>query len=289
MSVFPDFKCLSRVRNSPKYSPVIEPIDQFVKVFRYSFKTLNLSCRSVRKSLAVKLISLLLLVTVSFAATAQTQDSYEYNHEFIWGINKNSSGGLIGGIVFKKARKLSDRVLETWGLELMNVKHPQEVRRSSQFTGNFFIFGKSNYLYAIRPQYGRDFIFFKKAPQQGVEVKVVLAAGPSIGLVAPYYIERRTDVYNRTRHQPYTPDIPYTDILGTGSLFEGLSESKIQLGANFKAALNFELGTIKSQVTGFEAGFLVDAYANKVILMPSASNRSVFPTVFFTLFYGSRR
>lgn len=237
----------------------------------------------------MKLISLIILLTVSFAAQAQTQDSYDYNTEFIWGINKNSSGGLIGGFVFKKARKISDKVLETWGLELMNVKHPQEVRRTSQFTGNFFIFGKSNYLYAIRPQYGRDFIFFKKAPQQGVEVKVVIAGGPTLGLLAPYYIERRTDVYNTTRHQPYTQDIPYNDILGTGNLFEGLSESKIQIGANLKIAANFELGTMKSQVTGFEAGFLVDAYANKIILMPSSTNRSVFPTVFFTLFYGSRK
>jgi hypothetical protein len=237
----------------------------------------------------VKLISLIILLVFSLAAQAQTQDSYDYTTEFIWGINKNSSGGLIGGFVFKKARKISDRVLETYGVEIMNVKHPQEVRRPSQFTGNYFIFGKGNYLYAIRPQYGRDYIFFKKAPQQGVEVKVVLAAGPSIGLLAPYYIERRTDVFNSTRHMPYTTDIPYNDILGTGNLFEGLSESKIQLGANFKAAVNFELGTMKSQVTGFEAGFLVDAYANKIILMPSASNRSIFPTVFFTLFYGSRK
>src|SRR5688572_25627834 len=90
-------------------------------------------------------------------ALAQTQDSYEYQSEFIWGINKNTSGGLIGGIVFKKARKLkNDRVLETFGLELMNVKHPQEVRRNSSATGNFFIYGKSNYLYAVRLQYGRD-------------------------------------------------------------------------------------------------------------------------------------
>ena len=63
------------------------------------------------------------VLLVSGSAGAQTQDSYEYQSEFIWGINKNTSGGLIGGIVFKKARKLNDRMLETFGLELMNVKH----------------------------------------------------------------------------------------------------------------------------------------------------------------------
>ena len=125
-------------------------------------------------------------------AVAQTQDSYDYNTEFIWGINKNSSGGLIGGFVFKKSRKLNDRLLETFGLEIMNVKHSQEVRQAS-VVGNYFIFGKSNYLYAFRFQYGRDFILFDKAPQQGVEIRAVTAIGPSIGIVAPYYIERKVD------------------------------------------------------------------------------------------------
>ena len=103
--------------------------------------------------------------------------------EFTWGINKNTSGGLIGGLVFKKARKLkNEKVLETFGLEIMNVKHPQEVKRNSIQTGNLFIYGKSNYLYALRLQYGRDIILFKKAPHQGVEIKAVFAVGPTIGI-----------------------------------------------------------------------------------------------------------
>jgi hypothetical protein len=64
--------------------------------------------------LAVLLVSLFAL-----PAAGQTQDSYEYQSEFTWGINKNTYGGLIGGFVFKKARKLDDRVLETFGLEIM--------------------------------------------------------------------------------------------------------------------------------------------------------------------------
>lgn len=229
----------------------------------------------------------------AIAVFAQTQDSYDYTSEFIWGVNKNSSGGLIGGFVFKKARKLSDQILETYGLEVMNVKHAQEARTNSRYTGNFFIYGKSNYLYALRFQYGRDFIFFKKAPQQGVEIKAVLAAGPSIGVVAPYFIERTVDNSAFvTRHEQYDPTNPshtFSNILGTGYLFEGLGNSKVQLGGNAKAAFNFELGTTKNQVTGFEVGFLVDAYFKEVVIMPSAENTGVFPTIFFTLFYGSRK
>jgi len=245
-------------------------------------------------SLASKISSLLIVLLGSTLGTfAQTQDSYDYDSEFTWGVNKNSAGGLIGGFAFKMAKKRSDRILETYGLEIVNVKHPQEVRHNSRSTGNFFIYGKTNYLYALRLQYGRDLIFFKKAPQQGVEIKAVFAAGPSIGVVAPYYIERSVDQsFFSSKHEQYDPSNPnhsYELILGTGNLFEGIGDSKLQLGGNVKIGLNFELGTVKSQVTGFEVGFLVDAYANNVILMPSTSNKSVFPTVYFTLFYGNRK
>ncbi len=223
-------------------------------------------------------------------ASAQTQDSYDYQSEFTWGINKNTYGGLIGGFVFKKARKLNDRLLESFGLEIMNVKHPQEVRQNSQSTGNYFIYGKSNYLYALRFQYGRDLILFKKAPQQGVEIKLVTAVGPTIGVVAPYYIERPADRGGFvTIREQYNPSIRPEQIYGPGRLFEGLGESKLKLGANAKAALNFELGTIKSQVTGFEAGFLLDAYTSKVVMVPTAPNYAIYPTLFFTLFYGGRK
>ncbi|HEX5171645.1 MAG TPA: hypothetical protein VFW11_20845 [Cyclobacteriaceae bacterium] len=225
----------------------------------------------------------------SIYAIAQTQDSYEYQSEFTWGINKNTSGGLIGGFVFKKARKLSDRQLESFGLEIMNVKHPQERRVNSETTGNSFIYKKSNYLYALRFQYGRDFILFKKAPQQGVEIKAVFAAGPSIGIVAPYFIERQAEGGQITVHEQYQTGIPISNIYGTGKLFEGLGDSEVALGLNLKAALNFELGIVKSQVTGFEAGFLLDAYSKEIFLVSEAKNYSIFPTLFITLFYGSRK
>lgn len=233
---------------------------------------------------------LLILCAMAFPGKAQTQDSYEYTTEFTWGINKNTFGGLIGGLMFKKAYKISDRVLQTYGLEVMNVKHPQEQRQHSQSTGNFFIYGKSNYLYALRFQYGRDLILFKKAPQQGVEIKAVFAVGPSIGVVAPYYVETGGDAGGVvTLRRQYDPSIRMEEIYGPGRLFEGLGESKLTLGANAKAAMNFELGTIKSQVTGFEAGFLFDAYTSKIELVPTAKNYSVFPVLFFTLFYGGRK
>lgn len=236
----------------------------------------------LRKFLAV---SLFLTISVS-AAFAQVQDGYEYDSEFIWGISKNTSGGLIGGFIFKKSFKVNDRTLQTFGLEIMNVRHPQEVRYNSQY-GNFFTFGKQNYLYSFRFQYGRDFILFKKAPQQGVEIKAVFATGPSIGIEAPYYVEyNKEDIIVR---EQYHADIIRGNINGPGRLFQGLGESKIVPGLNFKAALNFELGIFKSQVTGFETGVLVDVYAREIDMMVKAKNYSTYPTLFLTFFFGNRK
>ncbi len=243
-------------------------------------------------SLAKTVITLLVVVSSIQNLRGQTQDSYEYNSEFTWGINKNSAGGLIGGFTFKKAKRINERLFATYGLEIMNVKNPQEVRIQAPETGNFYTFGKSNYLFAFRFQYGRDLVLFTKAPQQGIEIKAVLAVGPSVGIVAPYYIERKTGSQFNTVSEQYNPDNPkhnYSNILGTGYLFEGLGDSKIQMGGNIKLGFNFEMGVVKSQVTGFEVGVLIDAYFKEVILMPRAPNQAVYPTVYFTLFYGSRK
>lgn len=234
-----------------------------------------------------KLLSISLFLTVSATATfAQVQDGYEYDTEFIWGVSKNTSGGLIGGFIFKKSFKVNDRTLQTFGLEIMNVRHPQEVRYNSPY-GNFFTFGKQNYLYSFRFQYGRDFILFKKAPQQGVEIKAVFAAGPSIGIEAPYFVEyEKEDIIVR---EQYNADIVKGTIYGPGRLFQGLGKSKIVPGLNFKAALNFELGIFKSQVTGFETGVLVDVYAREIDMMVKTKNYSTYPTLFLTFFFGNRK
>ena len=230
-----------------------------------------------------------LLTLIVSGLYAQTQDSYEYNSEFTWGINKNTSGGLIGGLVFKKARKIkNEKVLETFGLEIMNVKHPQEVNAIPSRRESFHL-RKIQLLICLRLQYGRDIILFKKAPHQGVEIKAVFAVGPTIGIVAPYYVEYFPEGGGGfTVRAPYNPSINFDYIAGQVGFLRawGLENAP---GVNLKAAINFELGTLKSQVTGFEAGFLLDTYFQEVEMMPSSKNYSVFPTLFITLFYGSRK
>ncbi len=236
------------------------------------------------------ILVLLFAPTLLFAQS----DLDDYESEFVWGINKNTSGGLIGGFAFRKSRKISEGMFQSIGLEIVNLKHSQETQLRSG-TGSTFIFGKTNYLYAFRFQYGRELILFRKAPQQGVEIKALAAIGPTLGLHAPYYVEISPDQglsLNNTKREQYDPnnrEHTLSNILGTGYIFQGIYQSNLKLGANLKAGLSFELGTIKSNVTGFEIGTLLDAYTEKIELLAGAKSKSIYPTAYITIFYGTRR
>lgn len=229
----------------------------------------------------------LLCLGLASTAHAQTSEDYEYTREFLWGVNKNTNGGLIGGFVLKYSTALTPTTFQSFGLELMNVKHPKEAR-TWNINGNSFIYGKLNYLYSVRLQYGREKIFFKKAPQQGVQISGILAAGPTIGVIAPYYVQVYVNQYESIT-VPYDPTVEYRNIMGTGGIFQGLNESDVTIGANLKAAVSFEFGTFKSSVSGFEAGILLEAFPKKIEILPGADNNSFFTSAFITIVFGTRR
>jgi len=231
-----------------------------------------------------KTLVLFLLAIIIGGQTYAQENDYDYTSETIWGINKNSASGLIGGFIFRMSRSVKPNHYRTLGLELINVKHPAESRVISR-TGNYFIVGKTNHLFAIRGQYGRDIVLFKKAPQQGVQITATGSVGPSIGLETPYYIE-----YNQFVKEPYDPAVHRIEnITGSGFIFQGLFQSNLVIGLNIRAGLSFEFGTFKSNVSGFEIGALLDAYARKINMIPESDNYAVWPTVYITLFYGSRK
>lgn len=244
----------------------------------------------INKKWACFILTIISLIIFTPWAFAQDRDLYEYNREYIWGISKNTNSGLIAGLAGKFGQRIEQNRFQTFGLEIVNVKHPKELRRVSRISGNTFILGKTNYLFSVRPQYGREWLVFKKAPQQGVQVTAIFAGGPTIGVAMPYYIQYAVSA-NRTEIVAYDPEV-YTEtsrIIGSGPFLRGIGESKLNIGANIKASLSFEFGTFKNDVTGFEAGFQLEAFPNKIELVPSAISRSIYPSAFIMLFYGYRK
>lgn len=236
------------------------------------------------------LLSLFLLFPIAHTF-AQREDvgNYEYDKEYLFGLNKNTNGGLIGGFVFKAGTRISDEQFSFWGIELSNVKNPKETRYNTVL-GNSYIFGKSNYLYAIRPHFGKEIVLFKKAPNQGVQVSALAAVGPSIGLIAPYYIEYAVNRLETVTEQ-YDPEVHQSrfNILGTGRLFQGIGESQLAIGAHVKAAMMFEFGVFRSNATGLELGVMLEGYNKEIPLVPTTENRQFFQSAYFTFYYGFRK
>lgn len=237
-----------------------------------------------------KFLFLLFLSWCSSLLLAQGQPTNEVDEEYlienVFGFVKATNGGLISGFYFRHSKKLNDRNLTNLGIEMVNIKHPREARETT-FTGSSFIFGKSHYLVAIRPTYGRERILFKKAPQQGARVTGIIAAGPSIGLEIPYFVEIGGG--RKEQYDPLNPEHARPFIGGSAGPFRGLGQTNIVIGLHAKASLTFETNSTKQRVFGFEVGLSIDAYTREIEILPMVENQSIFPAAFLAIYFGKRR
>lgn len=235
-------------------------------------------------------LTIVFSLLLCFSGFSQETGDYDYNREFIWGATKATNSGLIGGLILRYGMKLNEKRYHHLSLEAVNIKHPQE-KRDFRSTGTF-IRGKINYLYSIRLAYGREWLLFKKAPQQGVQISGIVSAGPSIGLEAPYYISYSNS--SGIMKVQYNPKIHYPEyIRGSTGTFQSIGNSKLVPGIHSKASLSFEFGAFKSNVVGVETGFMIEAFSRGIAILgnlndPDAFKRSVYPNAFVTLYYGSR-
>ena len=223
-----------------------------------------------------------LIFLIPLLLQAQLDEDYEYEREFVWGPNKNTNGGLIGSLVFKWSRSTGDDWFRTFGFELSNVKHRKE-KKLTRETGKSFIIGKTNYLYTLRLQYGREKLLFRKDNQQGVQINAGVMGGPTIGFHAPYFIQINDGSYEK--YDPFEPQ----NIIGPGRLFQGLGQSESVFGAHVKGGISFEFGTYKNNVAGMEFGFMMEAFSKEIVLVPTQPNKSFFPSTYVTLYWGGRK
>ncbi|MBX9851100.1 MAG: hypothetical protein K2X86_05000 [Cytophagaceae bacterium] len=248
-------------------------------------------------------LSLFILMTFSSMAFSQEENDNYYESETGVGLNLNTNGGIIGGAMFKHARRVSGTDFHLlgkneyhyFGLEIVNVKHPKEQRVSSPLTGNTYIYYKQNYLFVFRPQYGREVILFHQAEEEGVRVNAVFATGPSLGILKPYAIDYDYTNYNNysgppkdVRSEPFDPQV-HVDVqgrvLGTGGLFTAMNKSKFNPGWHFKAGLAFEFG---NSASGVEVGGLIELYPKEIVILPYIQNRNIFTSIYVNLYFAQR-
>lgn len=232
-------------------------------------------------------------------------DEQSYRKEFVYGVNFNTQGGLLGGVSIRSTHVLDDQLLRFWSIEGVMLKNAKEERLNT-LVGGSYIDRKTNYAFVLRPSVGLQRILFRKAADAGVQVNGLLSVGPSIGLLMPYYIS-----YDRTATQTrqinvssddivneqYDP-FKHTDtgaILDHGPLFSGIGQTKVVPGFHLRGGLSFEYGRYRDAVTGAEVGFLVEGFTKRMLILSPGNlsdtdglNRQFFPSVYLTLYFGHR-
>jgi len=254
----------------------------------------------------IKLHSKILLIALSNLLCLQvfsqdTEQPYSKMENLV-GLNFNTNGGFLGGVMGQVGIKKADRSYHAIGLEIVNVKHHREIKVNSVITGNSFIFGKQNYLFSIRPHYGVQWVCFPATRDDGVQVNLNLSGGFSIGLVKPYYIKydySRSNNLSLIREEPFDPALHRdgNKIVGHGNSLRGFGDSKITPGLHLKGSVLFYFGNYGRRISGLEAGGLVEGFfhkgtngldVNRVNIIPFTQNKWLFTSLYLNIFFGWR-
>ena len=227
------------------------------------------------------------------AAQKEPVDEENFKSILSFGLTTNTNSGLLGGIMVRNEFLINNnafhRQFHYFNLEIVNVNNYRESTTNGLGSGSGYVFGKQNYLFAVRPQYGREINIFRKSSEGGVNINAILAGGPSIGILKPYYIQvaygrgnYRDEIFDPAKHT-------LNNIAGSGGFFEGFGNSEIVPGVNLKAALNFELDAFRQSNISLEIGFLAEAYTKQINIMAITENRSVFTSGYVTIFFGGKK
>lgn len=246
-------------------------------------------------------VKLLLSVTILFALSTEiyaqrrsvkNEDTEEAYKTFTSvGVTTNTNSGILGGAVFRQSAALGSKMFgknayRYLALELVNVKHPKELSTQDFVTGARLVYGKQNYLFVLRPEYGREIALFSRQDDEGISISGIVAAGPSLGFEKPYMVQYQNA--GRVTTEPFNPDTK-GDIIGAGSFFQGFGKSKVVPGLHIKTAMSFELSAFRDNVTGVEIGFIAEAFSRKITIMADAQNKAFFTSGYLTLYFGSKK
>jgi hypothetical protein len=242
-------------------------------------------------------IAFLLVVTSGFAqrkSKTKKEDSekeLEKFKMFAYGVTTNTNSGLLGGFVVRHSQSVGTfrkfPVHRYMAVEGINIKNPKE--KSEGLVSGRLVYGKQNYFFSVRPQYGRELIFFKKYGEDGIGISTIFAAGPSIGVEKPYYIKYLEG--KQTINVAYNPEIhrDLNKIVGAANIWTGFNKSKIIPGGHIKLAANIDMNTFGNNITGFEIGFTAEFFSRAANIMAFTTNQQTFTSGYLTLYFGNKK
>lgn len=181
--------------------------------------------------------------------------------------------------------------------EFSERRHPKELRmygwdRDRQ-SDQMYVFGKINNFYALKFNIGNRKMLAGKPYPKAVSVHWVYAAGLSIGLLKPYYVNAYNAVGEPEVMKYSEETSPYflnsLNVLGASGLTQGIGEIKIKPGLHLKTALHFDYAADKFIVSAVEIGTSAEIYTSKIELMANQKATPYFFNLYAGIQFGKRK
>ncbi|AFK05387.1 hypothetical protein Emtol_4264 [Emticicia oligotrophica DSM 17448] len=254
-------------------------------------------------SVIIRFLSILFIVSslTTFAqrkaSTPAPKKTIEDYKMLAYGATTNTNSGLLGGFVVRHSSAVGSfktHPLHRYiAVEAINIKHPKEKSEPTSIA-NRFIYGKTNYLFSVRPQYGREIVYFKKNGEDGIGISLIVAGGPSIGIQKPYYIKYDRTGRGQIEVVQFDPNIhkELNRIQGSAGILQDFFKGmKMNPGAHVKVAANIDMNTFGNSLTGFEIGLTAEVFGKTPEIMSSqlTRNSKFYTSGFLTVYFGNRK
>ena len=218
------------------------------------------------------------------------EDKLVYNHQNTLKIAIHSCGFGAG---FKIGRIKSIHITKNWEAEIISLHSLKEIKTMNISTYNTrpFVYGKLNYVYALRFGYGEDRRIFGKPYWGGIETRWTYEAGVSLALLKPYYYYVVTykpsgsSYYEVIEEQTFQRDI---DILGRAAFTKGIEETKFSPGVHASLGLSFDIGKSRVRAQSINVDAKAEFFPLGVSIMESEQNKRLFITFMLSYNWGSR-
>ena len=197
-----------------------------------------------------------------------------------------TSNGMGAGYRFGK--RINARNQTIYDIELMNVKHPKEIRLTSNYnyyTTRSFVFGKQNNFFELKGNIGKQYEMYRKNDKGGISVRYFYSTGPTIGILKPIYYDIRYYApptyppqpnYETLKTEKFNISIHQSNIRGRSSFFKGFDELTIVPGATAKAGFSFEYSREDAVIHAIEVALGLDVFPKSIPIMATQTNNFYF-------------
>ena len=213
------------------------------------------------------------------------------------GLTTATNSGLIGGMNFRKIWGKKNQSLNVLNLDLAHIKDYREFTSPYSYNGQTYTEGKLNYLFTVRPEFGKEITLLKKSGQGGPALKGIFATGPTLGLQAPYMVDIAYSANNPIKNSTISVSMrdlldnkyPSAGVVRESGMFTSIGQSKLIPGWHLKSAFNIEFNSEKSSYMAIEVGFIIDVFNNPIEMLNQSTQRPVYTTGYLTFLLGRTR